>query len=616
MLIITKACREVEQLIKNQNLVIVTGHSGSGKSAIIKHIALKYRRQGWLVKLVYGVQDILNLYQSVLQNKTIFVLNDPIGQSVLDEKAYGSWEKHEETLIVCLNKIKLLISCRKYILVDEKVKGLLSKKSNIIDINDDKYKLHNDEKRKIFNIHACDKKISEEEFVELFEIEEYFPLLCKLYFSKDRKQSDDLLIFFKEPIRIVEEEIRSFKISSKEKYCALVLITLLNIFPSVDDLRENKNYNEKFKLALELCGMQECTQPHIIADALKTLNGYFVMKIGETYQFNHDFVMEATTFVLGTDYQTVAIKYADVSFLRKSVRIEIRSNPFIIYVNENLIDRLGDRLFTELFGERFLEVVLNPCLKNETIAQVFIKNLKCSPEKFHCLLEKKDPVYKYEERENKRPIATILSSLKNRGIVSPLCALIAYSNVHLALHCLETLVQMKTNFKNSSLLSAVCCNGSLDLFRFFLKDPLKECLTKLLESSNCIVLVCLFYNFEILQELIQLGVDVNSSFRDDELSPLMSAVLNDPMQNVQQEDKHPTEEKRNKTIQLLLSKEALVNENVFGLLSPLMCVCSKGYDSIVKLLLRHEADINLCDKYGMSPIFFSSKNGHCSTFAE
>uniref|UniRef100_A0A8W8P0M8 Novel STAND NTPase 3 domain-containing protein n=1 Tax=Magallana gigas TaxID=29159 RepID=A0A8W8P0M8_MAGGI len=46
----TKASKKVEKYIKSENLVIVAGHSGSGKSAIIQHTALKYREQGWTVK--------------------------------------------------------------------------------------------------------------------------------------------------------------------------------------------------------------------------------------------------------------------------------------------------------------------------------------------------------------------------------------------------------------------------------------------------------------------------------------------------------------------------------------------------------------------------------------
>uniref|UniRef100_K1Q8Z4 Novel STAND NTPase 3 domain-containing protein n=1 Tax=Magallana gigas TaxID=29159 RepID=K1Q8Z4_MAGGI len=60
LFISTRACKKVEQLIKNQNLVIVAGHSGSGKSAIIQHIALKYRSQGWTVKPIYEVRELIN----------------------------------------------------------------------------------------------------------------------------------------------------------------------------------------------------------------------------------------------------------------------------------------------------------------------------------------------------------------------------------------------------------------------------------------------------------------------------------------------------------------------------------------------------------------------------
>lgn len=42
----------------------MTGHSGSGKSAIIQHIALKYRERGWSVKPIKGVEDIVNAFPS------------------------------------------------------------------------------------------------------------------------------------------------------------------------------------------------------------------------------------------------------------------------------------------------------------------------------------------------------------------------------------------------------------------------------------------------------------------------------------------------------------------------------------------------------------------------
>lgn len=57
----TKASKEVEYLLQNQNLVIVKGRPGSGKSAIIKHIALKYLGKGWIVKPVKMVDEMFKI---------------------------------------------------------------------------------------------------------------------------------------------------------------------------------------------------------------------------------------------------------------------------------------------------------------------------------------------------------------------------------------------------------------------------------------------------------------------------------------------------------------------------------------------------------------------------
>lgn len=83
----------MERFINCQNIAIVTGNTGSGKSAIMHHIALKYRSQGWKVKPVYTVMEIIqtiNSSTSVLKNKVLFVFNDPIGIESFDEIEYST----------------------------------------------------------------------------------------------------------------------------------------------------------------------------------------------------------------------------------------------------------------------------------------------------------------------------------------------------------------------------------------------------------------------------------------------------------------------------------------------------------------------------------------------
>lgn len=137
---------------------------------------------------------------------------------------------------------------------------------------------------------------------------------------------------------------------------------------NVQDLLGSTVSTEKYNLALELCGMKKYTAPYTINDALKTLQGFFVKKINNTYHFYHDFVMEITSYVFGKDYPLQIIKHADIGFLRKRVTLKCcndNNNDFTISLSDKYIDALGKRLFNDIFGERLLDVVLNPCLKNE-----------------------------------------------------------------------------------------------------------------------------------------------------------------------------------------------------------------------------------------------------------
>lgn len=389
----TKASKEVEKLTKTQNLVIVTGHSGSGKSAILRHIALKYRSQGWNVKPVVKVENIIqviNFSKQNLRNNTLFVLNDPIGKDSFDEIEYNSWGRYEENLEACLKNVKLLLSCRFYILNDNRVKGMFKDKSNIVDISNEDIKLNREEKERIWYKYASKENVPEEELEKILETEAYFPLLCKLYFSMEHKPQDRLS-FFKEPIKYYEEEIIHFRRSCKEKYCALVLLVLNNNKLCVEDIWETTILENKFNLALKLCEMEKNNAPHTIADAFETLQGFFVEKIGDIYKFYHDFVMEVTTYVFGKDYPLLIIKYADTGFLRKRVKLKSNDNndQFTIYLSDKHVEALGKRLFNDIFGERLLDVVLNPCLKNEKVIDILKHELENHPEKLEKLLEKK-----------------------------------------------------------------------------------------------------------------------------------------------------------------------------------------------------------------------------------
>ena len=478
----TKAAIEVSSIIKTSNLVIVVGHSGSGKSAIIQNIALKYRKQGWVVKPVYSVEEVHNAFRATnfIKDKTIFVFNDPLGKESFDEMLYQAWGHYRETLGLLLKSCKLLLTCRKSVFSDERAKRLFTKEGKIIYIDQNEIKLSRKEKELMIDRHFKERP-PEDEIAKLLEIDVYFPLLCKMC-SKLSKSEENDITFFNEPANVLKKEIYDFKDKDKEKYCALVCLVLFNGELRLRDLKEN---NKRFTTVLQVCKLSRDILPLTIFTELKALDGLLVKQIGDTYNFYHDFVMEVTTYVVGREHPEETIKYADIGFLRKRLRLE-NNNPnekFTIMINDHHIDDLVNRLFDELLGDRFMEVVLNPCLHEERIYNGLRTKFKNNQKKLKMMVKVKTTKPKYGDtktniRNIKEQWFSRLDFVTSGTALSPLFALIVFKHDDLSCFCLDELKRRKCDFKDSYLFSASCCNGKMELIEIFKKDLISQYITE------------------------------------------------------------------------------------------------------------------------------------------
>lgn len=611
----TKASKEVENLTNSQNLVVVTGDVGSGKSAIVQNIALKYINEGWTVKPVYTIKDMIKFMEKCnLQNKYVFVLNDPIGVESFDEVKFNSLRTYEEYIEACLKKVKLLMTCRLYILSDNRVKGLLKNKSNIVDISNDQNALRKEEKQKILIAYAVNENISSKQLDDILETKHYFPLLCKSYFSKQIDKSK-VIEYFQEPREFYENQIKEFRQSCHTKYCALVLLVLFNNGLCIEDIWESKVLREKYNLALDICKIGQNTAPHTIIEALETLQRFFVKKIGNTYHFFHDLLMEITTVVFGRDYPLQTIKHVDIGFLRKRVKLSCindKSDEFTIYLSDKHIDPLGKRLFNEIFGERVLDVVHNPCLKNKDVINVFIKELESKPKNLEMLLERITINFDQQaaEQPSTRVYISKLDLLGMKETISPLNAIIIFCDTRLSIHCLKAVQKLPNYTKDNSLFSSVCCNGSMDLFALFENNEIREYLSEKWDSLYPIHIASAFNNNEILKELFNIGANVNLKTTNDNCwTPLTLAAGNNAAEE-NEDNATNTRSRRNDTVQLLLDNEADVNLCMEIGASPLYEACQEGKIEIVELLLAKKADINLCIENGISPLSIACQKKH------
>ncbi|XP_062580643.1 LOW QUALITY PROTEIN: ankyrin-1-like [Saccostrea cucullata] len=643
----TRACEVVEEKFKSLNLITVVGNSGTGKSAIIQHIALKYKEQGWNVIPVEKVKEIKkNCSTRVSENRILFVFNDPLGKESLDEILYHSWKSLEKTLEICLKKKKLLISCRRCVFYDKRVKGNLLDESTAVEIDSEENGLTVKEKKAILNQYAQNLKLSEEVVTEIVKTEAYFPLLCKL-FSREAKYKEKGVDFFKNPYRFIKKELEFGQ--DKKRFCSLILIVAFKKNLKIDTILKSDISLMKFKDILGMCEIQENTHISVIRSTLHELKGSYVKCIGHVFQFLHDFIMEITTLVFGVDCPQETIQYADSSFLRRRVKIEDDTeeenrDPFSVYLPVEYIDDLVDRFITDIQTKHIIDVLLNPCLRKESLInsckekmnslEKLLVKIKCEKDrsKFQTLFERSfftriDFLYSFESE------------------ICPLVGLIVFYHSDISSFYIKSIPE--TKLKEHHIFSAICANGDLNLLNSLSEEYKKAAMMERWDDLFPIHIASVFHNFSIIEELIRLGADVNKLTTSDICTPLFLAAANDEDHIKEAGIDIKTGERRNNRIICLLNngdKAYLCeNENVDRTLcmtcyrgrditvqllldngadiklcdndgcSPLCIVCLKGHDSTVQLLLDNSADINLCVDDGISPLYIACLNGHDST---
>ncbi|XP_062569028.1 uncharacterized protein LOC134231122 [Saccostrea cucullata] len=612
----TRASEVVQEKLKSLNLITVVGNSGSGKSAIIQHIALILKEQGWNVIPVDKVEEIKKICSTgVSENRILFVLNDPLGKESLDEILYHSWKSLEKTLEICLKKNKLLISCRRCVFYDKRIKGNLLDDSSVVEIDNEKNGLTIDEKRTILNRYSQNLHLSEEVVTEIIKTEAYFPLLCKLY-SREANYKEKGVDFFKNPYKFIKKEIEIWKKTDKKRFCSLILIVAFKNNLKIDAIVKNDICLMKFKEVLGMCELQENTHVSVIRSTLHELKGSYVKRVGNLFQFLHDFIMEITTLVFGVDCPQETIQYADSGFLRRRVRIEDDTeeedrDPFTVYLPEEYIDDLVDRFISDMQTEHIVDVLLNPCLRNESAIKSFKEKIE-SPGKLlvriECDLDRSDFT---KEFKGTGTFFSRLNIIDVEGEICPLVGLIVFCHTDISSFLLKSIPE--TKLREYPIFPAICANGDLKLLNSLSNNYKKSGILEKWNGFFPIHIACLFHNFSIIQELVNLGSDVNMLFGDEMISPLFFAAVNDERHLKEAGMDTNAEQKRNETIICLLNNGADINACDKDGNSPLSIACDFGYDSPVQLLLNNGADINLCDNDGFSPLYIACQNGHDST---
>lgn len=168
-----KSYLKAKELLKNQNVCIISGNPGVGKTTLANMLSVEYIDSGYeLIKITQNIREGYELLQE--GKKQIFIFDDFLGQTGLDIKLNKNEDSDIIKFIEYMNKSKnkkFILTTRGYILnqAQEKYEELARYdfKLNEVTIELEDYSLYN--KSRILYNHLYFKKINKEYILNLLE---------------------------------------------------------------------------------------------------------------------------------------------------------------------------------------------------------------------------------------------------------------------------------------------------------------------------------------------------------------------------------------------------------------------------------------------------------------
>ncbi|XP_076089150.1 uncharacterized protein LOC143059520 isoform X1 [Mytilus galloprovincialis] len=411
----TQRSELVYEKIKDCSCVVVTSTSGLGKTAIIRHIALKFIQEGFEIIPVESPEDILKY---TTQNKQVFLIDDVLGKYNLSPTMLDTWEKINDKLVTYfedtgIGSKKIMCTMRLQIALHtrfKKASTILNKE--VINLECEPYALSKVEKQNILLKHLRRRKLEEtvekEEVDIMCETNNLFPLICKLV-SSNEDRFRKRIAFFRQPLSLLNEELNKMSNENKQIYCVLVLCMMFNgsLSRNMFDI-DSGECDKKINKIMQTCGLPRNMSKRELGDsALSVLGSYFTMD-SNSFRLIHDVLEETVSWHFCTMNPKEMFSDCNILFIRDRVRIysdenkneSVGENIVIIQedeLNEDHLRPLYNRLWAEINNGRFSNLLMSQLLKNKNFVHAFGTHL----EKNKSTLGSKKPFSKISsERRN------------------------------------------------------------------------------------------------------------------------------------------------------------------------------------------------------------------------
>ncbi|XP_062604985.1 uncharacterized protein LOC134266775 [Saccostrea cucullata] len=606
-----RASTAVENFVNDNPCVVVVGHPGSGKSAIIHHIALKMGKQGFSIIPIDHPDEIKSYHDR--KNPQVFVIDDPCGEFIVDEQAASAWVKYSKDIETCLNfqqkedqvKSKLLVSCR-FVVSRTRPFRLIKIFSNfIINLENHENKLTVFEKEQILSVH-----VQHEVHLPQLVIEknfDCFPYLCKIY-ANAFTDSACMEAFFENPfielvskLNVMVDDPRSEAI---HEYCALVCCALAEkrVNSYVMGIKRNVA-DEHLQEILNACDRQ--IDSSNLLSALERMNGKYVKKVGCTFALIHSKFLEVVVWHFGNRCPETLILHSCTEIFQNRLRpqgrlqkdFDFKEDKTLLELDKKWMKFYSKRIQNDISQGNFRNIFKNPCMPNALIET--------------CLFDSLVDGHILEE-------TLLKTNLNIPSIITEAYA--SFSREDLLENSQVKFLHLTIAYNWAAFLEKLFETRNDVLFETLFSQRASTLHLAILSENIEIVQMCLQYyseTFDSLEEFMNFGItyDTHCLFCGIHLTDL-SHKLYCPVTQVRipllvcvtgkLEILEYLIQKKVCSQKDLISEYQLFEETV----SPLMVTSLHGHCSIVRYLLQQGASVNYQNENGISPLHEACQRGH------
>ncbi|CAC5381079.1 unnamed protein product [Mytilus coruscus] len=578
--VITTATQFICNRIQENNVIVIIGPTGSGKSANAYHVAFRLKEEsGYTVIPARQSIDITNYH--IPDTKQVFVIDDFIGKYAVDEIDAGLWEKNWPLLNKILSKninTKLILTIRTYVWQPERYK-YLSLSDFTCDLLSDAIGLSLTERLSICKsyLNQADMEALKDDTILMYS---FLPSLCSSYASSNNISVER---FFTVPYQIIEDEIHNFKIKSQvtneneDTYFRRLAYEVGGVCNTAVFENEQNKFPE-FRLKFV-----KYMKKYVSRDYLtKTQENMPVLHVVSALGY-HDY----TAFFI-QDNQMVNTKDSN-----GNLPLHFACMKGHTKIVKTLVE---NKSFIDIANKEGLKPFCYAC-ENDTIQ--IAKYLLQHSAKWINVDEK------YQKR-NKGSVLHIASAKGFTDIVFLLLKNKADVNVqdgngctplHLAsnITVVKALLDFKANinavdFFGRSPLYCACSENHERVLQLLIKHN-ASVNQKTITGFTPLHFACQSGSIRIVKMLLEKGAKINSSKPDT--VPLHEACK---VGNAS-------------IINILIASNASVNHTSKDGLTPLHEACSNGHIEAVNLLLHNKANVNAANVYGWTALFLSCSQG-------